>query len=60
MRCSAIVALLRQTDEKASRPWLRPLRAILAPPGGLLIRILEGHRRSVTGVAITPDGRRAV
>jgi hypothetical protein len=54
-----IQALLKQTAEKAPRPWLRPIRANLTPPGAL-IRILEGHSRSVSGVAITPDGRRAV
>jgi WD40 repeat protein len=55
-----IEALLTQALEKAPRPWLRPLRANLTPPGGPLIRILEGHRMAVECVAITPDGRRAV
>ena len=55
-----IQALLKQTAEKAPRPSLWPLRANLTPPGGPLVRILEGHSSSVSGVAITPDGRRAV
>ena len=55
-----IQALLKHAAEKAPRPWLRPIRANLTPPGGPLIRILEGHSLFVTGVAITPDGRRAV
>jgi hypothetical protein len=41
-------------------PWLRPLRPTLDPPGGPLIRTLEGHTNSVSAVAITPDGQRAV
>jgi hypothetical protein len=55
-----IQALLQQTAEKAPRPSLWPLRGNLTPPGGSLIRITEGHSRGVSGVAITPDGRRAV
>jgi WD40 repeat protein len=55
-----IQALLKQTAEKAPRPSLWPLRGNLTPPGGPLIRILEGHSNSVSGVAITPDGARAV
>ena len=55
-----IQALLKHTAEKAPRPSLLPLRGNLTPPGGPLIRTLEGHSDSVTGVAITPDGRRAV
>src|SRR5205807_469599 len=55
-----IQALLKQAAEKASRPSLWPLRTNLTPPGGPLIRILEGHTRSVLAVAVTPDGRRAV
>src|SRR5271166_4998269 len=55
-----IHALLKQTAEKAPRPSLWPLRANLTPPGGPLIRILEGHSSAVTGVAITLDGRCAV
>jgi WD40 repeat protein len=46
--------------EKAPRPWLRPIRANLTPPGGPLIRTLEGHTTSVWAVAVTPDGLRAV
>ena len=41
-------------------PWLRPLRQSLTPPGGPLLRTLEGHTDSVSAVALTPDGQRAV
>jgi hypothetical protein len=44
----------------APRPWVRLLRPTLHPPGTPLIRTLEGHTSSVTGVAVSPDGRRAV
>ena len=44
----------------APHPWLRPLHPALTPPGGPLIRTLEGHSGSVLGVAVSPDGRRAV
>lgn len=52
--------LLAQAGQWKSAPWLRPLSPILTPPGGSLQRILIGHTASVSDVAITPDGRRAV
>jgi WD40 repeat protein len=36
--------------------WLRPLTASLTPPGGPLVRILEGHSDWVRAVAVLPDG----
>jgi WD40 repeat protein len=44
----------------APAPWLRPLRRALHPPGTPLLRTLEGHSHFVYGVAVTPDGKRAV
>jgi WD40 repeat protein len=44
----------------APRPWFRPLHPCLDAPGGALLRTLAGHSDSVTGVAVTPDGKRAV
>jgi WD40 repeat protein len=46
--------------EGARTPWLRPLLPGLHPPGTGLVRTLEGHSSSVSGVAVTPDGKRAV
>jgi hypothetical protein len=43
----------------APRPWLRPLWPTLHPPGTGLARTLEGHS-AWHGVAVTPDGQRAV
>jgi WD40 repeat protein len=40
--------------------WLRPLWPALHPPGTSLIRTLEDHSSSVHGIAVTPDGKRAV
>ncbi|HEX4963162.1 MAG TPA: TIR domain-containing protein [Thermoanaerobaculia bacterium] len=37
--------------------WLRPRAASLIQPGGPLLRVLEGHERGVTAVAVV-DGRR--
>ena len=52
--------LLGRAVEKTRWPWLRPLQPTLTPPGGSLIRTLEGHASVVTAVAVTPDGHRAV
>jgi hypothetical protein len=46
--------------ECAPRPWVRLLYPTLHPPGTSLIRTLEGHSGPVYGVAVSPDGRRAV
>jgi WD40 repeat protein len=46
--------------EGAPRPWLRLLHPTLHPPGTPLIRTLEGHSDLVDGVAVSPNGRRAV
>jgi WD40 repeat protein len=40
--------------------WLRPLHPCFTPPGGPLIRTLEGHSSDVTAVSLHADGRRAV
>ncbi len=40
--------------------WLRPLNAMLTPPGGALVRTLAGHTLSVSAVALSPDGRYAI
>ena len=55
-----IEALLEQAAAWRGRPWLRPRKATLTPPGGALIRTLAGHSGPVQAVAVTPDGRRAV
>jgi WD40 repeat protein len=41
-------------------PWLRPLHSALHPPGTALLRTLEGHSSFAYGVAVTPNGKRAV
>jgi hypothetical protein len=43
----------------APRPWVRLLHPTLHPPGTSLIRTLQGSN-AVNGVAVSPDGRRAV
>jgi WD40 repeat protein len=44
----------------APRPWLRPLEPALYSPGRPLLRTLEGHAASVSGVALMADGKRVV
>jgi WD40 repeat protein len=44
----------------APRPWLRPLQPALYPPGRPLLRTLDGHAASVSGVALMADGQQAV
>jgi WD40 repeat protein len=46
--------------QAARNPWLRPLWPALHPPGTALLRTLEGHSAGVDGVAMSPDGLRAV
>ncbi|MDH3672402.1 MAG: TIR domain-containing protein, partial [Gammaproteobacteria bacterium] len=56
----AIQGLLAQAKAMATGAWLRPLNTALTPPAGSLIRNLEGHAGTVTGVALSADGRSAV
>ena len=54
---------VRRLLDKARAPaecWLRPLFPCLTPPGGALIRTLEGHSGGVPSVVLHADGRRAV
>ena len=52
-----IQSILKQAHEWDRDVWLRPLTANLTPPGGPLIRILEGHTGPIHAVAVTPDGK---
>src|SRR5206468_995552 len=56
----AIQQFIGEVVAATPTPWLRPLQPGIHPPGTALLRTLEGHTSSVTGVAVTPDGRRAV
>ena len=56
----AIGEFIDEIAAGAPTPWLRPLHPALHPPGTPLLRTLEGHSDSVNGVAVTPDGKRAV
>jgi len=56
----AIQQFIDEIAAGAPMPWLRPLQPALHPPGTPLLRTLEGHSRSVSGVAVTADGKRAV
>jgi len=56
---SGIRSMLELAREWEGDLWLCPLTASLTPPGGPLIRILEGHSW-VKAVAVTPDGKHAI
>jgi hypothetical protein len=43
-----------------AKPYIWPRFPSFTAPGGGLIRTLEGHSGSVSAVAVTPDGQRAV
>jgi hypothetical protein len=57
---SAIRQFIDEIQIGAPKPWLQPLYGALIPPGAGLVRTLEGHSAAVHGVAVTPDGKRAV
>lgn len=57
---AAIRRFTSDLEQAATRPWLRALQPTLHPPGTALLRTLEGHSSSVTGVAVSPDGRCAI
>jgi WD40 repeat protein len=51
---------LRTYVQDSPGPWLLPLTASLARPGGPLLQTLAGHWGPVSTVGVTPDGRRVV
>jgi WD40 repeat protein len=52
--------LLKQAAEEQQTIWLRPIYQSLTAPVGPLVRTIEGHSETVTAVAISPDGKRAL
>jgi WD40 repeat protein/serine/threonine protein kinase len=59
-RTPCVQALLEQIAKSSDFVWLRPLTPSLTQPGGPLIRTLKDHTGTVTTVAITSEGRRAI
>jgi WD40 repeat protein len=59
-KSARIEALLKQAVNEKTGPWLRPLFPSLTPPGGSLLRTLQGHKKSVSTAAISHDGKYAV
>src|SRR5262245_10593233 len=57
---TVIAEFSKRTAEGAHGRWLRSTQPALHPPGIGLLRTLTGHSGWVTGVAVTPDGQRAV
>jgi WD40 repeat protein len=57
---AGVAAFLKDLDTHVPRPWLRPLRPVLDPAGGAVIRVLEDQMGGVNAVALSADGKRAV
>jgi hypothetical protein len=57
---AAVAEFTKDVTEGGPTFWLKPLWPSLHPPGTALVRTLAGHSDSVSGVAVSPDGRRAV
>ena len=55
-----IKGLLNNAMKEIRKPWLKMLQQSLIPPGGSLLYTLEGHTDTVTSVALSEDGKRAV
>ena len=55
-----IQSLLELMQSRVHDPWIRPLAQSLVPPGGPLIRTLQGHNRSVMAIAVMPDGKKTI
>jgi WD40 repeat protein len=55
-----VAKFIEEITEAAPRPWLRPLIPCLDAPGGSLLLTLEGHKKMVSSVAVTANGKRAV
>ncbi|HRW82648.1 MAG TPA: NB-ARC domain-containing protein [Methanothrix sp.] len=55
-----IQTMLDQIANHKTQPWIRPLAPTLMPPGGYLLKTLEGHSGGVWAVAVTFDSSRAV
>ena len=57
----AIRQFIAEVAATETLPWLRPLHPALHPSGTAPLRTLEGmYPDAVAGVAVTPDGKRAV
>jgi WD40 repeat protein len=52
--------LLESVDHYETGPRLRLLHPTLTHPGGSLLAILKGHTGPINGMAVWPDGSRAV
>ena len=51
---------LVQLAQNAPKPWLRPYRPTLTPPGGPLLRTIEGHGGEVRSVAVSNNRQFAI
>ena len=56
----AIETLRLQIEQCTRKPWLRPLRRLLTPPGGALMFTLASHTARVRTLSLSPNGTTAV
>jgi WD40 repeat protein len=52
--------LCREALTAQDELWLVPVHACLIPPGGTLLRVLAGHTRAISALAVCPDGNRLI
>jgi WD40 repeat protein len=58
---SEAIDLLRMQIEQITRkPWLKPLRRLLTPPGGALMFTLASHTARVRSLSLSPNGTTAM
>ncbi|MEH2299917.1 MAG: hypothetical protein V7K88_13050 [Nostoc sp.] len=55
-----IQTLLAKINQSTTILWLCPLTLSLTPPGGRLLRTLNGHSFHVNAVAVTPNGQQVI
>lgn len=60
IKSSEIQQILRNGAAKKETPWLRPLSPCLTPPGGPLLRTLEGHSAAIEALTLFDGNRKAI
>lgn len=50
-----VEALMESIQNWQGEAWLRPLTGSLSPPGGPVIRTLQGHSEEISAVVVTTD-----
>ena len=56
----SVEILVENIQKWQGATWLRPLTGSLSPPGGPVIRTLQGHEKDVHSVVVTTDQQRLI